>query len=100
MKDIKILLENKSGSLALMGKTLGKHNISLEGGGVFDNKIFSIAHFLFDEAYRAKVELENLFKLIRDSLQNQELFHHPYLLILSSRYYMVVVNHYFFNFLG
>lgn len=57
MKDIEILLENKLGSLALMGETLGKHKISLEGGGVFENGNSSIAHFLVQEAYRAKVEL-------------------------------------------
>lgn len=60
MKDIEILLENKPGSLALMGETLGKHKISLEGGGVFENGRFSIGHFLVEEADRAKVELENV----------------------------------------
>ncbi len=60
MKDIEILLENKVGSLALMGETLGKHKISLEGGGVFDNGDFSIAHFLVEEAERAKAELEKV----------------------------------------
>lgn len=60
MKDIEILFENKSGILALMGETLGKHKISLEGGGVFDNGVFSIAHFLVEEADRAKTELEKV----------------------------------------
>lgn len=60
MKDIEILFENKVGNLALMGETLGKHNISLEGGGVFDNGDFSIAHFLVEEADRAKTELEKV----------------------------------------
>lgn len=60
MKDIEVLLENKVGSLALMGETLGKHKISLEGGGVFDNGDFSIAHFLVEEAERAKAELEKV----------------------------------------
>ena len=60
MKDIEILLENKPGSLALMGETLGKHKISLEGGGVFENGTFSIAHFLVGEADRAKAELEKV----------------------------------------
>jgi len=54
MQDIEILLENKPGSLALMGETLGKHKISLEGGGVFQNGELSIAHFLVAEAERAK----------------------------------------------
>lgn len=54
MKDIKIILENKIGTLALLGETLGKNKISLEGGGVFGNGNFSIAHFLVEEAERAK----------------------------------------------
>ena len=57
MKDIEILLPNKPGSLALMGETLGKNKISLEGGGVFQNGEVSIAHFLVEEAQRAKTVL-------------------------------------------
>lgn len=57
MQDIEILLENKPGSLALMGETLGKNKISLEGGGVFQNGEVSIAHFLVEEGERAKVVL-------------------------------------------
>jgi hypothetical protein len=57
MKDIEILLENKPGALALMGETLGKNKISLEGGGVFQNGDVSIAHFLVEEAERAGEEL-------------------------------------------
>jgi hypothetical protein len=54
MQDIEILLENKPGTLALMGETLGKNKISLEGGGVFQNGEISIAHFLVEEAEKAK----------------------------------------------
>lgn len=57
MQDIEILLENKPGALALMGETLGKNKISLEGGGVFQNGATSIAHFLVEESERAKTEL-------------------------------------------
>ena len=57
MKDIEILLENKPGALALMGETLGRNKISLEGGGVFQNGTTAIAHFLVEEAERAKEEL-------------------------------------------
>ena len=60
MKDIEIVFENKPGQLALMGETLGKHKISLEGGGVFSNGELSIAHFLVVEADRAKAELEKV----------------------------------------
>lgn len=54
MKDIEILLANKPGTLALLGDTLGKHRISLEGGGVFQYGEISIAHFLVEEAETAK----------------------------------------------
>lgn len=54
MKDLEIIIENKTGTLALLGETLGEHSISLEGGGVFDNGDYSIAHFLVEEADRAK----------------------------------------------
>jgi hypothetical protein len=59
MKDLEIILENKPGSLALLGETLGKHNISLEGGGVFNNRGNAIAHFLVDDAESAKKILMN-----------------------------------------
>lgn len=35
MQDIEILLENKAGALALIGETLGKYKISVEGSRVF-----------------------------------------------------------------
>jgi hypothetical protein len=60
MKDIEILLENKPGQLALMGHVLGENKISLEGGGVFHNTDFSIAHFLVEEAERARTVLETV----------------------------------------
>ena len=60
MKDIELFLENKPGTLALMGETLGKNKISLEGGGVFNNGEFSIGHFLVEEAERARNVLEQV----------------------------------------
>jgi len=60
VKDIEILFENKFGQLALMGETLGKHKISIEGGGVFQNGNFSIAHFLVKEAGKAKIVLDKV----------------------------------------
>ena len=58
MKDLEILLKNEPGSLALLGETLGKHKISLEGGGVFQNGDLSIAHFLVEDAEKAKDALQ------------------------------------------
>ena len=60
MKDLEIILENKAGMLALMGETLGQHNISLEGGGVFANGSQSIAHFLVGDAERAREVLADV----------------------------------------
>ena len=60
MQDIEIFLENKPGVLALMGETLGKNKISLEGGGVFQNGETSIGHFLVEEAARAKIVLSEV----------------------------------------
>jgi len=60
MKDIEIILENKPGMLALLGETLGKNKISLEGGGVFQNGKNAIAHFLVEEAGKAKIALANV----------------------------------------
>ena len=58
MKDLEILLKNEPGSLALLGETLGKHQLSLEGGGIFANRGLSIAHFLVDDAEKAKDVLQ------------------------------------------
>ena len=58
MKDLEIILENKPGTLALLGDTLGQNNISLEGGGVFENGATSIAHFLVADGEKAKAVLE------------------------------------------
>lgn len=60
MKDLEIIFINKAGQLALMGETLGKNKISLEGGGVFDNGDVCIAHFLVEEADRAKEVLAKI----------------------------------------
>ncbi|WP_075341456.1 amino acid-binding ACT domain-containing protein [Tenacibaculum agarivorans] len=59
MKDIEIVLEDKPGQLALLGKILGENQISLEGGGVFQNGENAIAHFLVEQPEKAKRVLEN-----------------------------------------
>jgi hypothetical protein len=60
MKDLEIILDNKPGSLALLGETLGINKISIEGGGVFQQGDTCIAHFLVEEAERAKELLEEM----------------------------------------
>jgi hypothetical protein len=58
MKDITIHLQHKPGSLAEMGETLGKAGVSLEGGGVFVHEGKGIAHFLVEDAQKARKALE------------------------------------------
>src|SRR4030095_4029080 len=60
MRDLEILLTNEPGSLALLGEALGKNKISLEGGGVFQNGSLSIAHFLVEDAEKARDVLETV----------------------------------------
>jgi hypothetical protein len=54
MQDIEIWMNVDSAQLALMGETLGRNSISLEGGGAFTNGDKLIAHFLVEEGERAK----------------------------------------------
>ena len=60
MQDLEITLQNRPGSLALLGETLGKHKISLEGGGVFANGDIATAHFLVNEGERAREALNEV----------------------------------------
>jgi hypothetical protein len=58
MKDLEIVLENRSGALADMGETLAAQGISIEGGGawVVDSKV--VMHFLVEDAATSKRVLE------------------------------------------
>ena len=58
MRDITIHLQDKPGALAEMGETLGTAGVSLEGGGVFVENGKGIAHFLVDDAEKAKRVLQ------------------------------------------
>ena len=58
MKDIAIHLQNEPGALADMGEILGAAGVSLEGGGMFVEDGKGIAHFLVDDAERARQVLE------------------------------------------
>lgn len=57
MYDIHVILENQVGALALLATTLGKHGISLEGGGVFSIEGKSHAHFLVTQPEKASSAL-------------------------------------------
>ena len=56
MKDIKVVLENRPGALADMGKALGKADVNIEGmcGPCGGN---GVAHVLVDDAITARVAL-------------------------------------------
>ena len=58
MKDLSIILKNQPGALAEMGEILANAGVNLEGGGVFVHDGKGIAHFLVDEAEKAKTVLE------------------------------------------
>ncbi len=58
MQDVSIILENNPGALAAMGEVLGKHRISIEGGGAWVVNNTGIAHFLFADGNAAKEALE------------------------------------------
>ena len=59
MQDVTIYLEHRPGALAEMGETLGRHGISIEGGGAWVVDGRGVAHFLFDDGNAARDALES-----------------------------------------
>jgi hypothetical protein len=57
MKDLTIELENRPGTLARMGETLGAAGVSVEGGGAWVVGGTGIAHFLVADGERARQAL-------------------------------------------
>lgn len=58
MHDLEIVLEDSPGQLALLGETLGRAGISVEGGGLFVVDGRGVAHFLFVDGPAARTALE------------------------------------------
>ncbi len=58
MKDITVILENKPGSLADMGETLGENGINMEGLCGFPLKEEALIHILVEEETTARYVLE------------------------------------------
>lgn len=68
MKDLAIRLGNHPGALAEMGEILAKANVSVEGGGAWVLNNSGIAHFLFEDALKArKVLEENGIEVVREN---------------------------------
>ncbi|HFB55449.1 MAG TPA: amino acid-binding ACT domain-containing protein [Hellea balneolensis] len=60
MYDLEILLDDKPGTLALMGRTLGDAHVSVEGGGAWLVNGQGVAHFLFEDGDAAKQALQDV----------------------------------------
>jgi hypothetical protein len=58
MQDVTIRLDNQPGALALMGETLGRSGVSVEGGGAFVVGGQGVGHFLFHDGDAARRALE------------------------------------------
>ncbi len=66
MKDLKVFLKDRPGSLADLGEVLGKFNVNIQGGCGFpcDNK--GVIHLLFEDAGNARKVLEDAGFEIQD----------------------------------
>jgi hypothetical protein len=58
MTDLAIALDNRPGTLAEMGETLGRAGVSIEGGGAWVVGGNGVAHFLFADGAAARRALE------------------------------------------
>ena len=58
MFDLTIVLENRPGTLADMGETLGSAGVSVEGGGAWVVNGQGVAHFLVQDGIRAREALQ------------------------------------------
>ena len=58
MKDLTIRLKNIPGALAEMGEAFAQAGVSIEGGGVWTVGGEGVAHFLFEDAEKARKALE------------------------------------------
>jgi len=59
MKNLSMLLENRPGTLADLGETLGRAGVSLEGGGMFVVDGKGVANFLVEDGTAGRKALED-----------------------------------------
>jgi len=57
-KDLTVILEDRPGTLATMGKALGKAGINIEGGCGFRSEGKGVIHILVEDTAAAKRELQ------------------------------------------
>ena len=60
MKDLEIRLPDVPGTLALMGETLGRAGVSVEGGGAWVVSGQGVGHFLVEDATAAERALREV----------------------------------------
>jgi hypothetical protein len=58
VKDLAVRLPHRPGALAELGEALGAAGVSIEGGGAFVVDGTGVAHFLVDDALRARQALD------------------------------------------
>jgi hypothetical protein len=60
MKDLKVVLENRPGTLADLGEALGKAGINIEGGCGFPCEGQGVAHILIEDPVAARRVIEGV----------------------------------------
>ena len=68
-KDLTVILEDRPGTLADMGKALGKAGINIEGGCGFRSEGKGVIHILVEDATAARRELQQAGIEVRDERQ-------------------------------
>ena len=68
-KDLTVILEDRPGTLAEMGKALGKAGINIEGGCGFRSEGKGVIHILVEDVAAARRELQQAGIEVRDERQ-------------------------------
>ena len=68
-KDLTIILEDRSGTIADMGEALGKAGVNIEGGCGFPSEGKGVIHILVEDAVAARRALQQAGLEVRDERQ-------------------------------